>query len=116
MNVFSFTLAGVFLLALQTVVTVHILLHKDDVPSAIGWMGLVWLAPVIGSVAYILLGINRIRRKASRLHNHGLSDPPATFILAKLRSPACQRGRSLPAYVPSHCTSAQRSLVGQLHF
>lgn len=76
MNVFSFTLAGVFLLALQTVVTVHILLHKDDVPSAIGWMGLVWLAPVIGSVAYILLGINRIRRKASRLHTHGKNPFP----------------------------------------
>lgn len=73
MNTFSFTLAGVFLLALQAVVTVHILLHKEDVPSAIGWIGLVWLAPVVGSVAYILLGINRIRRKAFRLHNRGKS-------------------------------------------
>ena len=30
-----------------------------------------WLAPVIGCVAYIILGINRVRRKALRLHNHG---------------------------------------------
>ena len=71
MSFYSFTLAGIFLLALQITVTVHILLHKDDVPSAIGWMGLVWLAPVVGSIAYILLGINRIRRKALRLHNYG---------------------------------------------
>ena len=71
MNIFSLTLAGVFVVTMQIVVTVHIMLHKDDVPSAIGWTGLVWLAPVIGCVAYIILGINRVRRKALRLHNHG---------------------------------------------
>ncbi len=71
MNFFSLTLAGLFLLALQIVVTVHILLNKDDVPSTIGWIGLVWLAPMVGSIAYIVLGINRIRRKAIRLRSHG---------------------------------------------
>ena len=69
MNFFSLTLAGFFLLCLQITVTFHILMHKEDVPSAIGWIGLVWLAPVVGSVAYIILGINRIRRKALRLQN-----------------------------------------------
>ncbi|MBR3603129.1 MAG: PLDc N-terminal domain-containing protein [Elusimicrobiaceae bacterium] len=71
MNFFSLTLAGFFLLCLQITVTFHILMHKEDVPSAIGWIGLVWLAPVVGSVAYIILGINRIRRKALRLQNRG---------------------------------------------
>lgn len=71
MSVFSFTVAGALLLTLQTAVTIHIILHKDDVPSAIGWTGLVWLAPVLGSVIYVMLGINRVRRKAMRLHNRG---------------------------------------------
>ena len=77
MNIFSLTLAGVFVVTMQIVVTVHIMLHKDDVPSAIGWTGLVWLAPVIGCVAYIILGINRVRRKA--LRSAWLSLPPKTF-------------------------------------
>lgn len=78
MHIFSLTLAGVFLLILQITVSAHILLHKEDVPSAIGWIGLVWLAPLLGSVAYVLLGINRVRRKALRLHNRGANIFTAT--------------------------------------
>ena len=63
----SLTLAGTLLVILQISVTVHILLHKEDVASAIGWSGLVWLAPILGCILYVLLGINRIRRKAIRL-------------------------------------------------
>ena len=40
-------------------------------PAPSAGRALVWLAPVIGCVAYIILGINRVRRKALRLHNHG---------------------------------------------
>lgn len=67
----SFGLAGLFYLTLQICVTAHILLKKDDVKSSIGWMGLVWLAPVLGSIIYILFGINRIRRRALALRNKG---------------------------------------------
>ena len=35
--------------------------------AAIGWVGVIWLTPVVGSLLYYLLGINRIRRRASRL-------------------------------------------------
>ncbi|HWU00922.1 MAG TPA: PLDc N-terminal domain-containing protein, partial [Terriglobales bacterium] len=48
-------------------VTVHVLLHKRDVGSAIGWMGLAWLSPIIGSVLYAVFGINRVRRRAFRI-------------------------------------------------
>ena len=71
MNTLSITLAGALLVLMQIIVTIHIILHKDDVPSAIGWAGLVWLAPLVGCVAYVILGINRVRRKALRLHNRG---------------------------------------------
>jgi cardiolipin synthase len=52
---------------LAIVVSVHIVLTKEDVRAAIGWTGLVWLTPVIGSVMYGLFGINRIRRQAGML-------------------------------------------------
>jgi cardiolipin synthase A/B len=42
----------------------HIILTKRDVRAAIGWIGLVWLSPFVGSVIYLVLGINHIRRKA----------------------------------------------------
>ncbi len=67
----SITLAGALLVLMQICVTVHIILHKDNVSSAIAWTGLVWLAPLIGCVAYVMLGINRVRRKAARLYNRG---------------------------------------------
>ncbi len=42
----------------------HAVLYKKDVRSTIGWVGIVWLAPIVGSALYLLFGINRIRRKA----------------------------------------------------
>jgi cardiolipin synthase len=46
---------------------VHVVLHKRDTRSALGWIGLIWLSPILGSVTYVLLGINRISRKAHSL-------------------------------------------------
>lgn len=57
-----------FLLALG--VTCHAVLWKRDSRSVIGWVGLAWLAPFVGSLAYLLLGINRIQRKAASLDLH----------------------------------------------
>ncbi|CAE7272311.1 cls [Symbiodinium necroappetens] len=54
-------------LALAIAVSVHVLLAKRDVRATVAWVGLAWLSPVIGAVAYLLFGINRINRKASRL-------------------------------------------------
>ena len=44
--------------------SVHVVLHKRDSRSAIGWVGLIWLTPGIGALLYALLGLNRIRRTA----------------------------------------------------
>ncbi len=48
-------------------VSAHIVLTKSEVRAAIGWAGLVWLAPVVGSLLYFFLGINLIRRTAGRM-------------------------------------------------
>lgn len=52
-------------------VTVHAVLNKRDSRAVIGWVGLAWLAPFLGTCFYLVLGINRIHRKAKSL---GLPD------------------------------------------
>jgi cardiolipin synthase A/B len=57
--------------AIAVGVTVHTLIHKRDVSAAIGWIGMAWLAPVVGALLYITFGVNRVRRTARKLR------PPA---------------------------------------
>jgi cardiolipin synthase len=54
-------------LAINLAASAHAILVKRDTRSTIGWVGLIWLSPVFGAVAYALLGVNRIRRRASQL-------------------------------------------------
>lgn len=61
-------IAAALTFLLSLIVSSHILLHKREVRAAIGWIGLVWLAPVIGSLFYLVLGINRIKRRGSEIH------------------------------------------------
>lgn len=49
------------------VAATHALLTKPDPRSAIGWMGVAWLFPVVGPVLYGLFGINRVRTRARAL-------------------------------------------------
>lgn len=48
-------------------VTINILLKKNDVPRALGWIGLVWLTPIFGGLLYYLFGINRVERRALKM-------------------------------------------------
>ncbi len=45
----------------------HVVLYKRDSRAAIAWTGLIWLAPFLGTFLYVLLGINRIERRARLL-------------------------------------------------
>ena len=65
-------LVGTCAILLAASASAHVILHKRDVRAAIGWVGLVWLAPFIGVVLYGLFGINRIQRRASELRLHRL--------------------------------------------
>lgn len=66
-----FTLAHILI---AIVVSAHIILTKDDVRSAIGWVGLVWLTPVVGSLLYLMLGVNRIARQVGVMRGHAPLD------------------------------------------
>ncbi|SFI16638.1 phospholipase D-like domain-containing protein [Planctomicrobium piriforme] len=45
----------------------HAVLNKRETQSVIGWVGLIWLSPFIGSALYLCFGINRIRRQGRRI-------------------------------------------------
>jgi cardiolipin synthase A/B len=53
-----------FSICISAIVTLHILLNKRNVHSAIGWIGLAWFAPFFGTLLYYAFGINRIQRRA----------------------------------------------------
>src|ERR1700712_4630819 len=62
-------------LVLAIGVTVHILLSKREVASAVGWIGLVWFAPILGAISYLMFGVNRVRRRARLLRpQYGAAD------------------------------------------
>ena len=54
-------------------VSLHVLLTKRDVASAVGWIGLAWFSPYMGGFTYFVLGINRVQRRARRLRGVGRS-------------------------------------------
>ena len=66
--------AGIILL-LQIMTAGHCLIYKRDSRAATAWTGLILLAPLLGSFLYILLGINRVRRRAT-----GMRGEEATHV------------------------------------
>ena len=62
-------------IALAIGVTLHVLFTKRDVGASIGWIGLAWLSPILGSIIYLLFGINRVRRRAGQLRGARPSRP-----------------------------------------
>ena len=53
--------------------SVHALLHKRDSRAATLWLGLIWFLPAFGPILYLVLGVNRIRRRAVSLGVHKTS-------------------------------------------
>lgn len=53
-----FVLSGV----LGAIAAIHATMTKDEVRTAIGWVGVIVLSPIVGAVVYAIAGVNRIRR------------------------------------------------------
>ncbi|CAD7047788.1 cardiolipin synthase [Pseudorhizobium endolithicum] len=51
-------------LLLGATAAIHAAMTKEEVRSAIGWVGIIILSPIIGALLYFIAGINRIRRSA----------------------------------------------------
>jgi cardiolipin synthase len=54
-------------LAIVLLASAHVVLTKRDNRGALGWIGVIWLTPIIGAILYFMFGVNRIRRKARKL-------------------------------------------------
>ena len=91
---------------LSGLVSIHVLLRKREVGAAIGWIGLVWLAPLFGSALYALFGVNRVTRRAQKLgikpsqasprHAGGAAPPPILPERFRPLDLAVRRITSLP--------------------
>jgi len=99
-------------IAVAGIVSAHIVLTKDDVRGAIAWTGLVWLTPFLGSVIYVLFGVNRINRSvdAKRARPAMADAARATQVQRALAAPADQ---VLPATTTPSARSIAR-LVGTI--
>ncbi len=65
-------------------VTAHVLFHKRDVGASIGWIGLAWFSPIVGSILYVIFGINRVKRRANQMRD----DRPARATAELAVSPS----------------------------
>jgi cardiolipin synthase A/B len=73
------TVSALHVLA-ASAVTVDAVLRKRHVSAAFGWVGLAWLAPIVGALLYVCFGINRIRRNASELRLQQAWEAAGTLI------------------------------------
>ncbi|WP_437205632.1 cardiolipin synthase [Planctomicrobium sp. SH664] len=53
--------------ALAIGTSLHAILTKRETQTVIGWVGLIWLSPFLGSLFYFCFGINRIERRGQRI-------------------------------------------------
>lgn len=103
--------AAVALTGLAIALTAHAVLHKRDTRTAIAWVGLIWLAPLIGGIAYLLLGINRIRRTAvAARRNLPQIEPPVDGAIVVETTPDAPAMKRLATLV--HAVTHERLLAG----
>ena len=69
-------LAAAFGILAASLASAHVLLNKRDPAAAAQWIVVIWLAPVLGALLYLTLGVNRIRRRAIALAVHGRFSRP----------------------------------------
>ena len=80
----------------------HAVIYKREARSAALWVIVIWVLPALGAILYLLLGINRVQRRAARLRRgveryrtppQHAPEEPGTHLapLARLVAQAVQR-------------------------
>ncbi|MEO9337279.1 phosphatidylserine/phosphatidylglycerophosphate/cardiolipin synthase family protein [Mesorhizobium sp. SB112] len=59
---------------MATAAAVHATMTKEEVRTALGWVGVILLSPVVGALIYAVAGVNRIRRATITLQRSALGD------------------------------------------
>ena len=81
----DFVFAAAVLVAAATA-SGHAVIYKRDPRSAALWLVVIWTLPAAGPVLYLLLGVNRVRRRAAAMRPD-MPGPPAA-VPARQPSPA----------------------------
>ena len=61
----------------------HAVLYKRESRSAAIWAILIWIMPAVGPVLYVLLGVNRVQRRATRLRRSMVRHRSSVVIRAE---------------------------------
>lgn len=72
---------GAVILAAALFASGHAVIYKRESRSASLWVILIWVMPALGPILYLLMGVNRVQRRAARLRADMVrhrSDPDAT--------------------------------------
>ena len=97
------------ILAINIGASAHAILVKRDTRSTIGWVGLIWLSPVFGAIAYAVLGVNRIRSRAGQLRAGQLA------VIHELRAAVPTPERLAASTGPDHAPlRSLATLVGEV--
>ena len=99
-------LVGALHVVIAGAVTAHVLMTKRDVPAAIGWIGMAWLAPVLGALLYVGFGINRVKRRARRLKGPVRSVDPLRSRATWLRTIRSNASRAAIGKITGHDMAA----------
>jgi cardiolipin synthase A/B len=76
----------------------HAILRKREVKGVIGWVGVIWLTPFVGTLLYVMFGINRIERKAQSLRKKGKLKPDSVGRFFR-QAEAARLGEHVPDYI-----------------
>jgi len=106
---------GLAVLAAALFASGHAVIYKRESRSAALWVILIWVMPALGPILYLLMGVNRVQRRAARLRADMVrhradpqavpSEPPGTHLapLARLMNNVVERplvpGNSVEALV-----------------
>jgi len=63
--------------------TCMVLLHKRDSRAVLIWIIVIWTLPVVGALLYLVLGVNRLRRRAIQLGVHNTFSRPVAENLGE---------------------------------
>ena len=94
MPVFWLYVAAALNVLLTLVASGHAVLSKRDTRAAIGWVGVIWLTPLLGVLLYVWLGINRIERRARSLRAES-PRPGSSAVLAECSTEIPDQARTL---------------------
>ena len=106
---------GLAVLAAALFASGHAVIYKRESRSAALWVILIWVMPALGPILYLLMGVNRVQRRAARLRADMVrhrtepqvapGEPPGTHLapLARMMNNVVERplvpGNSVEALV-----------------